>query len=56
MSNKNAAVIKSLAELGLLKSSRSNTSDIEEIKKQLEQFEKELGQTLDPETLRKYLS
>ena len=55
MSNKNAAVIKSLAELGLLKSSRSTTPDIEEIEKQLQQFEKELGLRLDPETLKKYL-
>ena len=55
MSNKNAAVIKALAELGLLKNSRSDIPQIEDIEKRLEQFEKELGQTLDPETLKKYL-
>ena len=49
------ARLKTLAELGLLKNSRSNAPEIEDLKKRLEQFEKELGQTLDPETLKKYL-
>jgi hypothetical protein len=51
--DKDAAVIKALAELGLHKD--SPTSDhIETLQKRLDQYEQEMGQRLDPRELEKY--
>ena len=55
--NKDAHVIKALAELGIdVSPKEENSQSIEEVKARLAAFEEEMGQTLDPETLQKYLA
>ena len=53
--NKDAAVIKSLAELGVDITPEQLTPDIEQTLARLKEYEKELGHKLDPQELIKYL-
>lgn len=53
--SKDAAAIKALEELGLRNHSNSSlSSDIEDLRRQLDAYEQEIG-SLDPDTLAKYL-
>ena len=53
--NKDAAVIKKLAELGYDVAPKEQTPELEELRKRVEDFEKEMGHKLDPADLGKYL-
>jgi hypothetical protein len=55
--NKDAQVIKALAELGIdVTPKEKNSPNIEEIKARLKDFETEVGTEYNPEDLAKYLS
>ncbi len=52
-----AHVLKALAELGIdVTPKKQNSPNIEKIKARLKDYEKELGEKLDPEKLEKYLN
>ena len=53
--DKDAVVIKKLAELGLLAQPAELPEDVEEVLKRLNNYQKEVNQKLDPKTLNKYL-
>lgn len=53
-SNKDAAAIKALQELGLRKDSTSPSPEIQDLLDQLDACEKELG-VIDPDVLNKYI-
>jgi len=54
--NKELEVLKLLAELGIdVTPKEQNSPDIEKIKARLKDYEKELGEKLDPEKLAQYL-
>ena len=54
---KDAYVLKALAELGIdVTPKKQNSPNIEKIKARLKDYEKELGEKLDPEKLEKYLN
>jgi len=53
--NKDAEVIKSLAELGVDVTPKELSSDVEQALARIKEYEKELGHTLDPQELLKYL-
>ncbi len=52
--NKDSKVIKALAELGLDTTPKEISPEIQKILDRLEDYEKEMGQKLDPNTLIKY--
>ncbi len=54
--NKDTEVIKALAELGLNKNPKEISPEIQKILDRLKDYEKEMGQNLNPDTLTKYLS
>lgn len=53
--NKDIEVIKALAELGLNITPKEISPEIQKVLDRLEDYEKEIGQKLDPDTLTKYL-
>lgn len=53
---KDAEIIKALAELGLNTTPEEISPEIQKVLDRLEDYEKEMGQKLDPNTLIKYLS
>ncbi len=54
--NKDIEVIKALAELGLNITPKEISPEIQKVLDRLEDYKKEIGQKLDPDTLTKYLS
>ena len=55
MGVKDADIIKALAELGLDTTPKEISPEIQKVLDRLEDYEKEIGQKLDPDTLTKYL-
>lgn len=53
---KDAEVIKALAGLGINIPPKEISPDIQKVLDRLEDYEKEMGQKLDPDILSKYLS
>jgi len=53
--NKDSAVIKGLAELGLDVTPKEISPEIQTILDRVAEYEKEMGNSLDPTTLAKYL-
>jgi hypothetical protein len=57
MKNKDAFVIKALAELGIdvTPKEKTNSPDLEKVKARLDDFTKEVGSKLNPEDVAAYL-